>query len=296
MEMSEIEFDEMTVETTEPQEPAPAQEHEPEPTPEPAAEEGAEAPKEGDEEKKEEEPAWKTTPKKGPPETVPYSVFSETRAEMRVLRERLEAFEQQRAAQGQPQQQQASIQPEGLPPKPKMEDFDSLEKYEEAKDDWLLQAGEARALQRIQGIEAQRQAEAQRIELERATVTFKERVDAAEAADPEIGQIRAYLAPVFDHLNPAVQDVIAKSENPAPLLRALAGIGRNHEELVREINSNPAAALMFLGRHSAPPAKAGGAQRPALPVIPPTRTVTARGAKNETPIDAIARKSGYDFE
>lgn len=244
------------------------------------SEEGQQPP----EEKKEK--AWKP---KGPPESVPYAEFSKSRAEIRQLREQLEALQAGRMAPAEQQARQVPAAADGMPPEPKAEDFDTFEAFQKAERDWIIDVAEARAVKRLQ---EQSSAQHEATQTKAVVDSFEARMQTARAADPEVAEIEDYLLPAAPHLHPMVRQALLSSDNPAPLLRHLAESGQSLEEIVRKTHSNPVAMVMEFGRYIEKTASRQPAAQ--LPIIPPTKTVgSGRGFKNETPIDRIARESGY---
>lgn len=256
------------------------------------AEEGVKP--EGQEEAKPEEPkAWK----KGPPETVPYKVLSERTEKFRTreaeLVAQIDALQSGRTVPS--EQLQAPTQPQpidGMPPKPKAEDFDTYEAYEDAKDEWLQQAGESRAIARLNATMAERAAQT---EAQREVDAFETRMQEARVADPEVAEIEEFLLPAAPHLHPAIRQALLSSENPAPMLRHLAESGQSLQEIVQRANSNPIATIMALGKYAGPAAKVA-TSAPTLPSVEATRTVTgARGFKSQDPVDSALAKMGMKF-
>ena len=245
----------------------------------PAAEESEDEDGEGEEPeaKPEEEAPPEVKPwKKGPPETVPYEVLSKARAERREALEQLEAYrvEVERLRAGVPAQAPAAApgQIPGLPPRPKAEDFATFDQYEEAKDAWLVNTARAQVIAESQ------QATAQHVEQTRLTQSigqFQARLAEAQQANPDVAEIREYIAPAWGHLHPMIQQAIVEDDNPAAAMRGLAEMAPSLQELVHMVNSNPVRAVAMIGRasvaHAAPIAKQAPA--PVAPQKPPVRTV-----------------------
>lgn len=101
--------------------------------------------------------------------------------------------------------------PPTAPVAPKLDQFETFEQYEAAKDEYLLQAAEHRAMQRMQA--AQQTQAAQTVEQ-----TFQKRIDAAIKEDPSFADVlRDPTLPVSVHMIP----VLKESENAPKLLRWL---------------------------------------------------------------------------
>lgn len=187
---------------------------------EPEGEDGEEA------EAKQEEPArpWK----KGPPETVPYKVLSERTAKFREREaELLAQIEEARAGRFVPSEQPQAQSP-AMPAKPKADDFRTFEEFEEAKDAWLMQTAEIKAVQRLQHATI---AQTQEHQVVQAVQTFQQRLAEANQANPEVGEIQSYLQPIWKDLHPMVQQMIVESDDPAGDLRALAEIAPDLESV-----------------------------------------------------------------
>lgn len=234
--------------------------------------------------KPEEKPAEPEKPwKKGPPQHVPYDEFSRARAERREALERAQALEEELSRyrtgalqQVDPRQVQT---PQGLPPKPRMEDFDAFEKYEEAKDAWLVTTARAQAIAEIQQATTARSEE---MRVQQAVSSFQSKLSEAYKVDPEIGEIQNYLQPIWPSLHPMVQAAIVEDDDPAASLRALAQLAPSLQEVQALARQSPAKAIAMIGRLSAStqstrPA-ATARQAPAAPQPPPMRTVSTQSA------------------
>lgn len=248
---------------------APAPEPEPQET-----EQESEATEDGEEgeEKPAEEPPAKPWKKKGPPETVPYGEFSKSRAELREERERVAELQRRL------DEIQSSAKPEpapendlGLPPEPKPEDFKSWEEYQSAARAWDRNAAKAEAMAEFT---RQSQAQAQAQQAQAQVVSFVQRVEEAQKSDPELAEVREYIAPVIDHLPQVIQQALVSDENPGALLKALADMAPDQRSLVAMAQSNPGRMLMHLGRASATAAAVPNAPAPKIAAAaPPVKTV-----------------------
>jgi hypothetical protein len=131
-------------------------------------------------------------------------------------------------AEGQGKQEPPAVVQDAKPTAPvapKLDQFETYEQYEVAKDEYLLQTAEHRAMQRMQ---ASQQATAA------ATVeqTFQKRIADAAKEDPALVDVmRDPTLPLSVHMIPALKE----SENAPKLIRWL---DRNREE-ARRIASLP---------------------------------------------------------
>lgn len=117
---------------------------------------------------------------------------------------------------------------------PKLDQFETYDQYETAKDEYLLQTAEGRAMQRLQV--AKQQEAAQIVEQ-----TFQKRIDAAVKEDPSLVDVlRDTTLPISIHMIP----ILKESENAPKLLRWL---DQNRDEARRIANLLPMQAAREMG-------------------------------------------------
>jgi len=151
-----------------------------------------------------------------------------------------------------------------VPLAPKLDQFETYEQYEVAKDEYLLQTAEHRAMQRLQ-------ADQQRQTAQTVEQTFQKRIDAAVKDDPSLADVmRDPTLPISAHMIP----VLKESENAPKLLRWL---DQNREEARRIANLPPLQAAREMGIAEArlsfapvaePPRKVSAAPEPVKTVTP----------------------------
>jgi hypothetical protein len=168
-------------------------------------------------------------------------------------------------AEGRGKQETPVVQPPSAPVAPvapKLDQFETYEQYETAKDEYLLQTAEHRAMQRIQAAQA-----AQTVQT--AEQTFQKRIDAAVKEDPSLVDVlRDPTLPISVHMIP----VLKESENAPKLLRWL---DQNRDEARRIATLPPMQAAREMGILEAkisfapvvePPKRVSSAPEPVKPV------------------------------
>jgi hypothetical protein len=152
------------------------------------------------------------------------------------------------------------------PTAPKLDQFETYEQYEVAKDEYLLQTAEHRAMQRMQAAQA-----AQTVQT--VEQTFQKRIDAAVAEDPTLVDVlRDPTLPISVHMIP----VLKESENAPKLLRWL---DQNREEARRIATLPPLQAARAMGMVEAKISFA--------PVVEPPKRVSSA----PEPVKAVATTS-----
>lgn len=146
---------------------------------------------------------------------------------------------------------------------PRIENFDTYEAYENAKEEYLLNKAEQRIL-------ARRQQEEQTLSLSRSQQEFNARIEKAAEDDPEIMD---YVRDTTLPINDAMASVIRDSDAAPQLLKYL---GNNRNEAQRLFRMNPVLAARELGKIEATilatpkpvPKKVSMAPAPVTPVTP----------------------------
>lgn len=138
-----------------------------------------------------------------------------------------------------PVQQTGELKP------PVLDDFETFEAFEAAKDEYLIQRAEQRVLKK-----QQEQQEQKRVE--EAQLTFKQRLDDAAAVDPEIYETVNEVAKL---VSPIVAELVVNSD---------AGI-----EIVKFFEQNPKEALRISKLQPLQAAKEMGMLEMKLVTVPP---------------------------
>lgn len=120
------------------------------------------------------------------------------------------------------------------PVAPKLDQFETYEQYEAAKDEYLVQLAEHRAIQRIQTTQQQQAVQA-------AAQAFQKRIDAAVKEDPSLAGV---LADPTLPRNSTMVAVVQESENAPKLLRWL---DQNRDEAQRIATLPPLQAAREMG-------------------------------------------------
>jgi hypothetical protein len=175
-------------------------------------------------------------------------------------------------AEGRGKQETPEVQPPSAPSSPiapKLDQFETYEMYEAAKDEYLLQTAEHRAMQRLQAAQQQQTAQT-------AEQTFQKRIDAAVKDDPTLVDVmRDPTLPISVHMIP----VLKESENAPKLLRWL---DQNREEARRIANLSPLMAAREMGIVEArlsfapvaePPKRVSSAPEPVKAVTPTSSAI-----------------------
>ncbi len=161
-----------------------------------------------------------------------------------------------------------------VPVAPKLDQYETYEQYEAAKDEYLLQTAEHRAMQRMQA--SQQATVAATVEQ-----TFQKRIDAAVKEDPSLVEVlRDPTLPISAHMIP----VLKESENAPKLLRWLD----QHRDDARRIASlSPMQAAREMGILEAklsfapapePPRRVSAAPEPITPVTPTSSAIVDEDA------------------
>jgi hypothetical protein len=185
-------------------------------------------------------------------------------------------------AEGQGKQEPPAA-PSAAPVAPKLDQFETYEQYEAAKDEYLLQAAEHRAVQRIQ---ASQQAAAAAT----ADQTFQKRIDAAVKEDPSFADVmRDPTLPISVHMIPALKE----SENAPKLFRWL---DQNRVEAARIASLPSMQAAREMGILEAkisfapvaePPKRVSSAPEPVKPV---TTTSSATVDEDSLPMEEYHKR------
>lgn len=161
-----------------------------------------------------------------------------------------------------PQQQQSSIPQQ--PVQPVLDQFETFEEYEKAKDEYLVQQAEYRIAQKF--MQYQQQNQQQKLQ-----ATFQQRIEAEAVNDPTIYDIvQDPSLPISDSMAPLVQE-----SDVAPQL--LKWLHNNRKEAARIAQMHPLMAAKEIGAIEAgikntpkpePPKRVSQAPEPIKTVTP----------------------------
>lgn len=161
------------------------------------------------------------------------------------------------------------FQPQNPPTAPVLDDFETFEEYEKAKDEYVLAQAEQRMTAKLHQQELERQA--QMVQL-----AFQQKIDRAAQDDPEIRDI---VNDPYLPISQAMVPVLQQSDAAPELLRYL---NANRQEAARIARLSPIMAARELGiieakltfnqRNVEPPKKVSQAPEP-IPTLTPTGSV-----------------------
>lgn len=183
-------------------------------------------------------------------------------------------------------QQQAPVTPSGPPT---LDQFETFEEYERAKDEYVIQQAEQRIARRFE--------EHQKQEKERATAAnFQKRIDDAIAADPALYEI------VTDRTLPVSDGMVQVLHNSDMAPQILKWLHNNRSEAAKIAALPPILAARELGRvevmiqnkpQPQPPKRVSAAPEPIKTVTPAGSTIVD---DDDLPLEEyVKRKNAAQF-
>ena len=168
---------------------------------------------------------------------------------------------------------------------PQLDDFETYEDFEVAKEEYVLARAEQRVMTKLQQEKVQQ-------ETRQVTQTFWEKVETLAESDP---YLKDEIAVVGRNVNPLVADLVVKSEVGIDLVHYLS---KNPQEATRISQMQPMQAAMELGKLGAqikaapkpePPKRVSAAPEP-IPTVTPAGNVVED--EDKLPIDQwVARRN-----
>jgi plasmid stabilization system protein ParE len=185
---------------------------------------------------------------------------------------------------------------EGRPEKPKLENFDSYDKWEDAKDEYLEKLADWKVDQREkQRSEQAKQAQAQQ-QQQAVLKTFNERLAAAKARITDFDDV--VQGAIADHdvqVSPAMSEAITESEHGPDVVYYLA---KHPDEALRISKLSPLAAAREIGKIEAkvtpeaePEKTATKVSKAPAPVKPVGKTASTAKTLDDVGDDYQAHKA-----
>jgi hypothetical protein len=195
----------------------------------------------------------------------------------KLIRENEELRSQLQGKPAEPARPAEPAKPAQPPGKPKLEDFQTLEDYQEALTDWKLDARD----QKKRDDDAQQKAQDQRAA---SQADWVKRQDVARKQHDDYDEVTARLSKVPDSPGSfAAADAIVDDENGAELAYYL---GKHPEEVKRIAGLSPVSAIREIGKLSAtlspsPATENGKPKISSAPKPPPSLTRPAKTSSDD---------------